>query len=188
MSRRFDAASVESRYIVRMRSTGHHFVAFSLIELMTVAAIAMVLTALALPSINNSILLSKRAEAATNVDGIDVAMVGYITTLGDPPPDPVGIAYPDPMSLGRGAQAWTPTTPEWPLGDTWSPSGDVRCGYHYELGMSDDLLLYGVCDVNDTNRFYVESRRLVVQSFDTTSQTLCCTGLYASCVVSTDCY
>lgn len=161
---------------------------FTLIELAVVLAVMMVLAAIALPTLNEAILRSKRAEAWTNVDGIDAALMGYIAAEGDPPPDPVGITYPDSTTLGRGVHAWAPTPPEWPLGASWRPTGGVRCGYHYETG-ANSIALSGVCDVNDTDRFYVDVRTLALPGLSQlASATYCCPALYAGCVASTDCY
>jgi type II secretory pathway pseudopilin PulG len=161
---------------------------FTLVELMITITIAMVLAALTLPVLNEAILRSKRAEAATNIDGIDFALVGYITAEGDPPPDPVGLTYPLSSSLGRGSQVWVPTPSEWPLEDAWAPSGDVRCGYHHEV-LSSTVGVYAVCDVNDTDRFYVEARTIPLEGVSTTaSATYCCTALYGACIPSNDCY
>jgi type II secretory pathway pseudopilin PulG len=171
-----------------MRHAGRPSRTFTLVELMITITIAMVLAALVLPVVNEAILRSKRAEAATNVDGLDLAMLAYIAAAGDPPPDPVGLTYPLSTSLGRGLQPWAPTPSEWPLEAAWAPSGDVRCGYHHEI-LGTSVGLYAVCDVNDTDRFYVEARSIPLEGVATTaSATYCCTSLYGGCIPSNDCY
>lgn len=171
-----------------MRFPGRISRTFTLVELMITITIAMVLAALTLPVLNEAILRSKRAEAATNVDGIDLAMVAYITAVGDPPPDPIYLSYPISTSLGRGIQTWSPNTLEWPLGEAWKPTSGVRCGYHHEL-LGTTVGVYAVCDVNDTNRFFVQARTLALQGLsDTDSATYCCTSLYGGCVPGNDCY
>jgi type II secretory pathway pseudopilin PulG len=171
-----------------MRAAAGFSRTFTLVELMITITIAMVLAALTLPVLNESILRSKRAEAATNLHGLDFAMLAYITAMGDPPPDPVGLTYPLSTSLDRGTHAWAPTPSEWPLEEAWIPSGEVRCGYHHEV-LTSTVGLYAVCDVNDNERFYVEARTIPLEGVSTTaSATYCCTSLYVGCIPSNDCF
>jgi hypothetical protein len=171
-----------------MRHPTRRSTAFTLVELAIVIAIMMVLAALALPSLHHAIVRSKRAEAVTNVDGIDVALVAYITAVGEPPPDPTGLTYPDETTLGRAAQPWAPTDAEWPLGTGWAPTGDVRCGYHHQVGLGQ-LALFGVCDTDDDDLFYVDMRTVALDSlYDVAGGSHCCSALYSSCVPSTECY
>lgn len=108
---------------------------------MIVVAIVMVLAAIAVPNFYVMQLRTKRSEASINADGIDVAVMAYITARDDLAP---GTGYnPEPVPPSKTLKDWLTATAfdEIP----WSPDGQVRCTYRVSNGGRTTL---GVCDLD----------------------------------------
>jgi hypothetical protein len=127
---------------------------FTLVELMTVVAIVMVLTAIAIPGFVNFQAKARMSEAALCFDGIRTTGVALVDT------DVLGSTFstgynPTSFVLGKTTRPWVTGIAAWQTFG-WKPEGDVRCNYNfwYRESPSVDLGQFMYCDVDgDTQRW-----------------------------------
>ncbi len=136
--------------------------AFTLIELMIAVAIIAILASIAVPSFQDAIFRSRRAEAKLNVKGISVAEDAYNAAFDDY----VSCANNHGGSLTKVTRPWDRSLSGWEQLD-FEPAGDVRCNYIVELFGSPELYnrVSANCDVDNDNQTY--TIRLYSQEYTT---------------------
>jgi prepilin-type N-terminal cleavage/methylation domain-containing protein len=121
---------------------------FTLVEIMTSVAIVSVLAAIAIPEVHLMDLKAKRAEIATNVDGISTAEVAYHSAndrwIALPGAGSYHPVWPPP---GKKAVTWTASTEFDALG--FRPSGKVRGSYQVADWLPPELVVSGYCNVDE---------------------------------------
>ncbi len=120
---------------------------FTLVEVMIAVAIISVLAAIAIPQVHLMDLKAKRAEIATNVDGISSAEVGYHAANDRYVALPAGTYHPAWPPPGKKAVAWTASTQFDTLG--FRPTGNVRGAYQMADWLAPELLVSGWSNVDD---------------------------------------
>lgn len=132
---------------------------FSLLELMTVLAVASVLAALAMPQLFHAQRRAKHAEVKTTVPSLEEALLAYDmaydwdystqTYDGDFNPA-LSASFP-----GKAAMPWDHTRADgWSFLE-WAPDGDVYCAYDWFTQTSPALNIQVICDVDgDTDAWW----------------------------------
>ena len=121
---------------------------FSLVELMIVVAIIGILAVIAIPSFITAQLRAKRAEATTNLRGIEVAQLAYDATF-----DGYVHGASNPGgTIDKTARAFNTSMAGWSsLG--WKPDGLIRCSYVSNVLVGSPYLrLDALCDVDNDNQ------------------------------------
>jgi prepilin-type N-terminal cleavage/methylation domain-containing protein len=126
--------------------------AFTLVELMIAVAIVGILAAIAVPSFQDAILRSRRAEARVNLAGMAVAEDAYNAAFDDyvsAGPNPGG-------GMGKDLRPWLFNAPGWEELD-FDVSGDVRCNYYiYIFGAPEQYYrATAECDVDGDDTTYL---------------------------------
>ena len=117
---------------------------FSLVELMIVVAIIGILAAIAIPNFVAMQLKAKRAEVPSNVDGIKTAELAYDAAFDG------YVAAPNyPGITTKSQNAWDDKAASGFNTIGWKPDGDVRGSYAVVTPSTTDIVVTGICDVDD---------------------------------------
>jgi prepilin-type N-terminal cleavage/methylation domain-containing protein len=127
--------------------------AFTLVEVMTSAAIVSVLAAIAIPQVRMMDMKAKRAEISTNVDGIVSAEVAYhsandrwVALAGPGSYHPV---WPPP---GKKAVTWTASAEFDALG--FRPTGKVRGSYQVADWLAPPMVVSGYSNIDGQGAYF----------------------------------
>jgi type II secretory pathway pseudopilin PulG len=127
---------------------------FTLVEMMIVIAIVIILTAIAVPELNQMQLKAKRSEVPLNVDGITTAHMAY-----DAAHDRFVFVtgYVPNTTMNKKTRAWVTSSNYQILG--FRPDGAVRGAYYSPAWGSNGVDTVGRCDVDaDGAQTYYTSR------------------------------
>ena len=131
--------------------------AFTLVELMITVAIVAVLTAIALPMVNDYTRRARAAEMLINRPALRMAVQAY--AAGEGSSTALATSEPYPMDMDKDLHPWDPAPAAFStLG--WAPDGWVRCGYSFRIwdAMNPPAVVAAFCDVDNDD--------IVLQSAD----------------------